>query len=102
MAAQDQGPSFLRLARPIVVYGFHFPAGSTECGPASLPYLHSWACQTIDGGDANNDEAGAVALVLFPNGLANIGYSEDDSYHHITRLNSVYQRLFTFVPYSRK
>ncbi len=95
MKTQEQGPSYLRIARPDWVLGQLIG----NCGPVPQGGLFStWTCTTLDGGGSWQDEAAHASIALRPDGLAVVAYLEEVSQPVFTRLKVAEQRTGIFIP----
>lgn len=94
-AQEELGPSVLKVARPVAVYG----EGVGNCGDVPPGFLFQyWKCKTIDNADAYLNEAIFVGVSVSPGGLPTIAYSEYDDYHNANFLKAAQLRILTYLP----
>lgn len=88
-AFDEQSPLELKVASPTNSQSY------ANCGGEPV---HQWWCQTLEYGDAYQNEAAFLGLGIKSNGLAMVAYSEEDSYAEETYLKIAYQTARTLLP----
>jgi hypothetical protein len=95
----DFGQATLKIARPLTAYNYDIG----NCGP--IPpggFMPIWLCRTVDGGGANTSEAAFASIGLQSNGLAIIAFTEDDNYNYTQRLMVATQKIYSYMPVTRR
>jgi hypothetical protein len=98
-ASEEIGPTNLKIARPVSVYGLeHGNCGDIPPGMG----VQYWQCTFIDTGNAYVDEAGFAAVSVNSVGLATIAYSEINSYGNESYLKVAMQYFSINLPLINK